>query len=1118
MGAAPYFAPSLQTVSLAKVKRVGSYAFYASAMLSLVDLPQVASLGSNGFAYSPQLVAVNAPELKSIEISAFYACASLMAANYPHLAIIPANAFARCGSLATANFAGATSIAKDAFKDCGLLASLVLPAAPPSALVSTFTNCPEERNLVLVDRMQNQLTGEALEQAAHAYKSVDDGSVDDGKWYGWKLGSTPFHKITIAPTEGGLVFAPGYAMEGQGVTVIYRPDFGGMLETATYATEDGASYEIEGGEFLMPEGSVTIHVVFKTNALRVKVNGEADARVGVSLADALRECGGMLSELKQLEVVGGIFTSADWQWLKANRSSFVELTDFTLTEDVSSVADIPNSPSKDESHFPAKIERVSVAKIESIGNYAFAYCGNLREVDFPQVKVIGKETFRDCYALLEVTFPQVNEIGRDAFTYCTGLQAATFLKVEILQFGSFRFCPNLQHAKFPVVKEFGEQAFRRCTSLTTLTLGATPPKMNDDVFEERTAEGRHLALVEADGDTHLVDQALSDAKAAYKAAPDGNTRDALWFGFDLDIEIYTITINKKGAEEGGKVKFCPSIYLYGGEEIEITEEVDEGYEFVPESLKVYERDNPNNEEPIDNNSYSFIMPGFDVTVTARFAKLYSVTLSGDNTHGSFTATPRSDLMEGDRVELKAEPENGYILSKAVASSVENPDEEVEIADMAFTMPASNVEVHYEFAPLYTVTVRDDIPNGKLFAYPNGEIAAGTEVILSPTPNADYVVVPGSLKAYNPNDDSPVIITDGKFIMPTHDVFVTCRFDQIIYSQVTIAEEVQNGIITTSHSDNVAQGTLVVFDISTHDGYRVGGKPVVYQTGNRSVLVPLSSDNSFIMPAFDVTINCDFEKRVYHHVTVDPDVTNGKLVPIYKDRSVLPDETIEDGEIVYVTTITKPNYALKEGSLKYSKLDGTMAQMIENGSFVMPGFDVILTCEFELVRNHVFIADGIKNGTIIATPYESIPYGSIVEFTIYPEEGYTLKKGTLRAYNAGNPSEVVSVKLADNTFVMPPFDVVFTAEFERSKSTPVESVLLREAGVKTSPFASALELSGLENAVRLEVYSSLGQRIYSQPLAGAPTLRVESTSWQAGLYLVRQVDNAGESKVLRVVKR
>ena len=85
------------------------------------------------------------------------------------------------------------------------------------------------------------------------------------------------------------------------------------------------------------------------------------------------------------------------------------------------------------------------------------------------------------------------------------------------------------------------------------------------------------------------------------------------------------------------------------------------------------------------------------------------------------------------------------------------------------------------------------------------------------------------------------------------------------------------------------------------------------------------------------------------------------------------------------------------------------------------------------------------------------------------------------------------------------------------STAVESALLEGVQAVSNPVVDVLELRGMGNAVRVEVYSVAGVQVHAGALQGEERVQVDARGWASGVYVVRVVARDG-AKTLRVVKR
>ena len=113
---------------------------------------------------------------------------------------------------------------------------------------------------------------------------------------------------------------------------------------------------------------------------------------------------------------------------------------------------------------------------ESIGNYAFAYCNNMKSVTIPDsITNINERAFYICSNLASVTIPDsVESLGSYAFASCTALSELTIgNSVQNIGSYAFRNCSNLTSVTIPDnVATIGDFAFRNCYALTEINFNA----------------------------------------------------------------------------------------------------------------------------------------------------------------------------------------------------------------------------------------------------------------------------------------------------------------------------------------------------------------------------------------------------------------------------------------------------------------------------------------------------------------------------------------------------------------------------------------------------------------------------------------------------------------------
>ncbi|MBE6936625.1 MAG: hypothetical protein E7458_09075 [Ruminococcaceae bacterium] len=152
---------------------------------------------------------------------------------------------------------------------------------------------------------------------------------------------------------------------------------------------------------------------------------------------------------------------------------------------------------------------------------------------------------------------------------------------------------------------------------------------------------------------------------------------------------------------------------------------------------------------------------------------YSVTIAESIPNGT-VAVDKTSAAKGDTVKVTATPENGYEI-ESISVVAEDGTTIAPAEDGSFTMPASDVTVSASFKQvIYTVTVDSGIQNGTVTATPSTDVAAGTEVTVTATPDAGYHLNNLTVEPETAGFDAPTV-TDGKFTMPASNVTVKAIF-------------------------------------------------------------------------------------------------------------------------------------------------------------------------------------------------------------------------------------------------------------------------------------------------------------------------------------------------------
>lgn len=124
--------------------------------------------------------------------------------------------------------------------------------------------------------------------------------------------------------------------------------------------------------------------------------------------------------------------------------------------------------------------------IKSIALGAFYGCASIKSVKFPMnFEIIGQHAFQKCSGLTEINIPsRTKSVGNYAFEGCENLKTVSFKS-------SVRI-PRLSGPGYDIYEDYiydnymdiASHAFEKCISLTTINIGNTVTRIEDEAFAE----------------------------------------------------------------------------------------------------------------------------------------------------------------------------------------------------------------------------------------------------------------------------------------------------------------------------------------------------------------------------------------------------------------------------------------------------------------------------------------------------------------------------------------------------------------------------------------------------------------------------------------------------------
>ena len=289
---------------------------------------------------------------------------------------------------------------------------------------------------------------------------------------------------------------------------------------------------------------------------------------------------------------------------------------------------------------------------------------------------------------------------------------------------------------------------------------------------------------------------------------------------------------------------------FNGQRVTLTSRPDEDY-----ALSEYIVARADNMEvKVDVNGSSFIMPKFDVMVTAVFKPSHKIEIDKDIKHGTVRAD-RQKAVEGQSVKLEAQGEDDYVLDKYTVYRTGNVKDTIPVNKDVFQMPNFDVTVTAIFRTALKVSI-DSVANGTI-SVTDSLVKPGQNVGIIVRPNKGYQL--GDLQVVSQKDatESAPVSDDNMFQMLDSDVTVKATFVEATdYYKVQPDTAVKGGHVLIDQTEATRRET-VKLDNAPEPGYQFK-EYVIHQVGDTAVKVqPLG--NFFTMPDFDVEVSAVFEK-------------------------------------------------------------------------------------------------------------------------------------------------------------------------------------------------------------------------------------------------------------------
>jgi hypothetical protein len=312
------------------------------------------------------------------------------------------------------------------------------------------------------------------------------------------------------------------------------------------------------------------------------------------------------------------------------------------------------------------------------------------------------------------------------------------------------------------------------------------------------------------------------------------------------------------------------------------------------------------------NTWVFVMPAYDVTVTAIFESVpeeyYSVTIVPSE-NGTLQASP-SPAKVGETVTLTATPNPDYRIKQWTATNQDGIPITVTSGTGGtgtFVMPLGGVKAKVEFEPIppqiFHVTVTPDNPDAGTASPSRSDPTVGTAITLTATPNESYrfkqwSAISGGVTL----SDSTANPTT--FVMPQRNVEIRAEFEEAGTEPhaIYIIAGGEGAGTAGANKNSATMGTTITLTATPDLGSRF--KQWIVTSGGPLTSVNLNvNPTTFIMPDNELFITAEFEREdtTLHTITLPSGIPGGT------GTVSVPGGKASKGTIVELKATPKPGY-------------------------------------------------------------------------------------------------------------------------------------------------------------------------------------------------------------------
>lgn len=456
--------PSLQNVTLSAFTTIPQGAFKGCIGLEKITANKVTLVEAEAFYGCSSLATLNMNALVTVESYAFYGCSALKTIKLTALTTVEEYAFAGCG-VENLTHSKITSLGTKSFGDCTALTTVSL------AKLQEFN----------VDSFDGSVNITSFEFPV--IKSITYGTKALSQMFPFLASFSAVNCVGTVPDnyfkdcsnlqEVNLPFVTGVGVSAFENTALQTYTLTKITSIGDYAFKNSAITAVSGISNVTTVGKGSFSCIDELSEVYLSKLTTVDFSIFEGSGNITKFVLRNITELPENYRFSENFPDVQY----VDFYSVTKVSDYTFKDcQALSWYDFTNTVEIGvESFCGTAINNPQCPKVTTVGERAFAQCGNLGEVNLPKLTTYNTDTFEGSESTITyLNLKSVNAVTDEEtfmFTEFSNLQEIVMPNIPCLPSGTFEGCANLKHVDMSNYNQsIGENTFKNCVSLESVDI------------------------------------------------------------------------------------------------------------------------------------------------------------------------------------------------------------------------------------------------------------------------------------------------------------------------------------------------------------------------------------------------------------------------------------------------------------------------------------------------------------------------------------------------------------------------------------------------------------------------------------------------------------------------